>query len=221
MAKKNIDQHIRIVIIEDNEDFAESLRLVLAELWQITQVYHSVSVEAAVNELAGQVATCDCILLDINLPGISGVEGLEILKQLCLPDCAIIMLTLAEDRDTIKAAMQQGAAGYLLKTDPIVKLLQQVLNAVQNDFPALSKPVYHQLTQIAGTAKKPLAPDAELTTREREIYQGVIKGYDYKSVAAELHITTATVNFHLQNIFLKLGVRTKAELLSRHLKMTQ
>lgn len=214
-------QPICIGIIEDNEDFAESLMLVLEELWQVKVLFQCDSIETAVSHHAAQLALCQCLLLDINLPGMNGVEGISVVRMLCPEHCAIIMLTLVEDRATIQGALRGGAQGYLLKTDPIVKLAEQVVHSVESRFPALSPKVYRELATLASAAPMKPAPDAELTRREKDIYQGVVKGYDYKTIASELKVSTATVNFHMQNIFLKLGVRSKAELLSRHLQMTQ
>ncbi|OLY92363.1 two component transcriptional regulator, LuxR family [Cnuella takakiae] len=211
---------IGIGIIEDNEDFAESLILLLKEMWQVEVLFHSTSIEDAVDHHARNIARCQCVLLDVNLAGMNGVEGISIIRMLCAPGTSLIMLTLLEDRNTIQAALKAGADGYLLKTDPILNLVGQVIHSVQNKFPAISQKVYQQLTTLANAAPARMVPDAELTKREKEIYQGVVKGYDYKTIAAELHVSTATVNFHLQNIFLKLGVRSKAELMSRHLQFS-
>lgn len=211
---------INIGIIEDNEDFAESLLLLLEEMWQVSVLFHCTSIEAAVEQHANDLMHCNCVLVDINLPGMNGVEGIGIVRMLCAPNTALIMLTLVEDRNTIQSALKAGADGYLLKTDPILSLVNQVINSVQHRFPALSQKVYQQLTTLANAAPAKMAPDTDLTKREKEIYQGVVKGYDYKTIAAELNVSTATVNFHLQNIFLKLGVRSKAELMSRHLQFS-
>lgn len=218
METINPQPQITVGIIEDNEDFAESLLLLLKEMWQVSVLFHCTSMEAAVEQHASDLMRCNCILVDINLPGMNGVDGIGIVRMLCAPNAALVMLTLVEDRNTIQAALKAGADGYLLKTDPILSLVTQIISSVQHKFPAISQKVYQQLTSMANASPAKMAPDAELTKREKEIYQGVVKGYDYKTIAAELHVSTATVNFHLQNIFLKLGVRSKAELMSRHLQ---
>lgn len=210
---------LQIGIIEDNEDFSENLALLLEGQSGIVLAFTSTSVEEAINNHAQELFCCDGLLLDINLPGMDGVAALPVLQQLCKPNCQIIMLTLQEDRATIQAALSAGASGYLLKTDPILSLREQILSSLNGSFPAISRQVFNQLVRLATGNKLQASPLEKLTLREKEIYGMVVKGYDYKKIASESGISTATVNFHMQNIFLKLDVHTKAELLSKHLEL--
>lgn len=217
----NPETQWRIGIIEDNEDFAENLALLLEKKHGVSISFTSSSIEETVDWYAQELLHCHCVLLDIQLAGMDGVTGIPILQQLCTSGCQIIMLTLQEDRATVQAALAAGASGYLLKTDSILHLCEHVQSSLQSSYPALSRSVFNKLVRLATTAKPQYTPLEKLTEREKDIYSRIVKGYDYKKIAAELGISTATVNFHMQNIFLKLDVHTKAELLSRHLESIQ
>jgi DNA-binding NarL/FixJ family response regulator len=146
--------------------------------------------------------------MDINLPGMSGVECTRQLKSL-LPQIEIVMLTVYDDSDRIFHALQMGAAGYLLKrssTDEIVEAIQSVLHGGAPMSSYIARKVVHSFRQ-AGTAK----PSEGLSKRETEVLAYVAQGYSNKEIADALGLSVETVRAYLKTTYTKLHVRSRTE----------
>ncbi|RKR82164.1 LuxR family two component transcriptional regulator [Mucilaginibacter gracilis] len=156
----------------------------------------------------------DVLLLDIELPGISGLEGAFIIKQK-FPEINILMLTVYEDKELIFKALQAGATGYLLKSMPLGKIKTSILEATAGGVPM--SPIVAKKV-IAFFASKPHVNNNEtsesLTNREVEVAQLLIRGDTYKQIAYQLFISPDTVRQHIKNIYRKLQINSRVQLIN-------
>ena len=154
----------------------------------------------------------DIILLDIVLPGQSGLEGIPVLKSM-FPDTKIIILTGHNDQELIMNSIKVGAVGYALKSAQLatlVDIIRQVSKLGAYIDQTLVEKVVHSLQQKNNNSML-----EALTFREKEIVSLVEKGQSYKQMSDQLFVTTYTINYHLKNIYKKLNIHSKSELLSR------
>jgi DNA-binding NarL/FixJ family response regulator len=164
----------------------------------------------------------DIVLMDIELPGMSGIECTRRIKEV-LPDVPVIVLTVFEDRATLVEAICAGADGYLLKKTPSDQLLEQLRAVVDGGSP-LSAGVARSVVEIVrkldyAAARTGPAPDAvTFTPREREVLACLVQGMSYKAVGRVLDISIDTVRSHIRSIYRKLQVNTVAEAVSRVLR---
>jgi len=169
--------------------------------------------EEAKEQIEGKgIQTPDIILLDIFLPGQSGMEGIPYLKEK-FPNVRIIMLTAYNEESLIMNCLKQGASGYALKTAKLSHLLD-VINQTDRTGTFVDE---LSLGKIISNlqSKREVSFRDKLTFREKEIVALVEKGFSYKQMSESLFLTTYTVNYHLKNIYKKLGIHSKPELLSK------
>ncbi len=197
---------IKVAIIEDHKEYRESIYYIL----QSTEGYSCVgkyeSVEDALIELKGP----DVILLDIKLPGISGIEGISKLKNK-FPDVRIIMLTIFEDDLSILQSIISGADGYLLKKSSPITLLNAIKD-VYNGGSVLTPSVAKQIM----TLFKNYIPHSDkeienLTPRELQILSMVVDGLSNNEISEKLFISIETVRNHIRHIYEKLHVHSKSQ----------
>jgi DNA-binding NarL/FixJ family response regulator len=153
----------------------------------------------------------DVVLMDINLPGMSGVEAVKRLKPL-LPDTQFVMLTVYEDANHIYNALAAGATGYLLKQTPRAELLGAVEDVHHGGSPMTSniaRKVVQSFKQI------PAAGDQALSPREQEVLELLARGYLYKEIAERLNISGPTVNTYIRRMYEKLHVRSRAQAVAK------
>jgi len=153
------------------------------------------------------------VLMDINLPGMNGVECVRRLKVL-LPETQFVMLTVYEDSDHIFQALQAGAAGYLLKRTPRAELMAAI-----RDVHAGGSPMTTNIARKVVKAFHQVAPPepavATLSARENEVLQLLAQGYLYKEIADTLNVAVPTVNTYIRRIYEKLHVRSRSEAIAR------
>jgi len=168
----------------------------------------------AESALAGAVEKKpDVVLMDINLPGMSGVEAVKRLKPV-LPGTQFIMLTVYEDADHIYNALAAGATGYLLKQTPRAELLNALEDVYRGGSPMTSN-IARKVVQSFRQA--PLAPAAEdLSPREQEVLDLLAQGYLYKEIAERLNISVPTVNTYVRRMYEKLHVRSRAQAVAKY-----
>ncbi len=156
------------------------------------------------------------VLIDIGLPGMSGIEGLSLLRTK-YPAVALLMLTVYEDDERIFDALCAGASGYLLKKTPpdrLLACLTEVLEGGAPMSPEIARRVLALFREI-----RPLKPvAANLTPHERRLLKLLVEGHNYQSAAAELGVSFSTINFHMQNIYGKLQVHSKSEAVAKALR---
>jgi len=155
-------------------------------------------------------------LVDIGLPGISGTEGIRILKQR-YPRMLFVVLTVYDDDDRIFAAMCAGACGYLLKKTPPQRLLEGLKEVVAGGA-AMSPEIARRVIELFRTVRPPSKADYQLTPHETRLLKMLVEGHNYKTAAAELGVSINTVSFHMRNIYDKLQVHSKSEAVARALQ---
>ncbi len=211
---------IRVALVEDDARIRSSL----ISLLELADGFRCVNAFASAEEaLAGPLAEiADVVLMDINLPGRSGIECVSELKRR-IPALLVVMLTVYEDTDRIFAALRAGASGYLLKRTPPAELLESI-REVQGGGSPMSSLIARKVVasfQDAGRNRPGKMPAAEplpsLTPRERDILDALARGLLYKEIAERLGISTNTVRTHLRSIYEKLQVQTRTEAVVRYL----
>lgn len=209
---------IQVAIVEDQRDVREGLRFMIHQSPGFRCVAACASAEEALRVLPA--ARPDVVLMDIQLPGLSGIECLRRLSG-TLPKAAIAMLTVFEDDEKVFEALRAGATGYLLKSTPPEKLLDALRELHAGGSPMsgqIARKVIRQLVEgaPAPAAEAPALPD--LSPREREILDLLAKGHRYKEVAHRLGISLDTVRTHIRHVYEKLQVHSRTEAM---LKLTR
>jgi DNA-binding NarL/FixJ family response regulator len=156
------------------------------------------------------------MLTDIGLPGMSGTEGIRILKERH-PELPIVALTIYDDEDEIFDALCAGASGYLLKNTPPARLLECLREVVSGGAP-MSPEVARRVIKLFREVRPPERASHNLTPQETELLKLLVEGHNYKTAAAELSISVNTVSFHLKNIYEKLQVHSKSEAVAKALR---
>lgn len=205
---------IRIAIVEDDNTVRAVLEILLNGSPGFTCVAAYGNGEDAVAGLPG--INPDVVLMDINLPGISGIECIIRLKELGLPS-QFIMLTIFEDTDAIFKSLSAGASGYLLKQTPPAKLLEAIQDVYMGGSP-MSREIARKVIQSFQQQATAAPSSDNLTRREEEILSLLIKGLLYKEIADKLCIGVETVRTHLRHIYEKLQVRTRSEAIVKYLQ---
>ena len=198
---------ITVAIVEDNRGTREGLVELLGRTQNLQCVGSYASGEDAVRDLPAQKPKV--VLMDINLPGMSGVECVARLKQ-SLPGSLVLMLTTYEESDLIFASLRAGASGYLLKNMHPTELTQAVEQVHSGGAPMsmqIARKVVNHFQQI----KAPTSEMEKLTKRELEILTLLAKGYLYKEIGEHLGITLSTVRAHLHTIYEKLHVQSRTQ----------
>jgi DNA-binding NarL/FixJ family response regulator len=200
------DRLIRVALVEDDPEVRSGLRLLIDNSGSCSCVAACRSAEEALEQLPALHP--DVVLMDIQLPGLSGIECIRELKQKP-PGLQIMMLTVFEDHDRIFQSLSAGASGYLLKQIPPEKLIEAIAELHRG-----GSPMSTQIARRVVEAFQPASSSKEaagLSPREKEIVAGLAKGYLYKEIAGKLDISVETVRTHIHNIYEKLHVRTRTE----------
>ena len=205
---------ITVSIVEDNEQLRTTLARVIGRAEGFRCVSHYGSAEAAIESLPKDKP--DVVLMDINLPGINGVECVRQLKQL-LPDTQSVMLTVYEDTDNIFAALAAGAAGYLLKRTKSAELIEAIREVHRGGSP-MTTHIARKVTQsFLKTGPSPRTAE-NLSERDQEVLDCLSKGFLYKEIAENLGISYETVHTYIRRIYEKLQVRTRTEAVAKFLR---
>jgi DNA-binding NarL/FixJ family response regulator len=201
-------------IIEDHKAFARSLqRLISAEAqWHCEPPFHQC--ESALRQLRHGGAP-ELILIDIGLPGMSGIEGIQAIRRLA-PDTLILVLTSFEEDDKIVAAICAGATGYLLKTAGGDEILAAIQNALDGGSPMTSSIARRVLGLFARMAPAPR--ESGLSERETQILKLMVQGLLKKEIAHQLELSIHTVDTYLRRIYEKLQVNSRSSAVAKALK---
>ena len=206
------DRHT-VAIIEDDSELRESFRETLAAsaAWSVVGCF--ARAETALPAI--EAAPPDVAIVDIQLPGISGIECVRKLKPLC-PDTQFLMVTVFDNADRVFEALAAGASGYLLKRDAPLRLMEALEDVLGGGSP-MSSAIARKVVQHFQKPAAPSQEDYNLTARETEVLDLLSKGALYKEIASDLDIRLETVRFHLNNIYRKLHVRTRTEAVVKYL----
>jgi DNA-binding NarL/FixJ family response regulator len=205
---------IKVTIIEDQREVREGLAILINGTAGFTCAGSFRSMEEALGKIAGAVP--NVVLTDIGLPGMSGTEGIRILKER-YPQLPIIALTVYDDEEEIFDALCAGASGYLLKDTQPARLLECLREVILGGAP-MSPEVAHRVVSLFREFRPPRRATHNLTPTEMELLKLLVEGHNYKTAAAELGISVHTVSFHLKNIYEKLQVHSKSEAVAKALR---
>lgn len=202
-----------VALIEDDSELRESFVEMLSAAggWTVTGSY--ARAETALDAI--ESAPPDVAIVDIQLPGISGIECVRKLKPLC-PATQFLMVTVYDNADRVYEALAAGASGYLLKRDVPVRLLEALGDVLEGGSP-MSSAIARKVVLHFQRTITPEPQDHDLTNRETEVLDLLVKGLLYKEMADQLEISVVTVRFHLNNIYRKLHVRTRTEAAVKYL----
>ena len=196
------DLDIRVCLIEDDETIREGYTYLIGN----TPGYKVVSSYPSFEEAARRIAhdDPDVLLLDIELPGLSGIEALPKLKKL-IPETYILILTVYENEQQIFRALGNGASGYLTKNTPHERIISAIHEVMEGGGPMSA----HIARMVISSFKR--NEQSPLTRRETEILEEIATGKSRKRIAEELFIDLETVKSHIKNIYHKLDVHSKAD----------
>ena len=199
--------NIRVAIVEDDEQVRENLARLVGEAKGFECAATFSSGEQALEELPRRAF--DVVLMDINLPGISGVECVRQLKGVA-PDTQVVMLTVYDDSDRIFQALQMGASGYLLKRSTSMEILHAIEDVHRGGAP-MSSYIARKVVQSFRRQGPSDKPAENLSKRETDVLEYVSRGYTNKEIADALGLSAETVRGYLKTIYSKLHVRSRTE----------
>lgn len=209
---------IKVAIIEDRRDIREGLAMLIngTEGYRCTNAFGSMEDALLVVRDLPARDLPNVVLVDIGLPGISGIEGIVILRDRH-PELAMLMLSVYDDDDRIFDALCAGACGYLLKNTPPARLLESIDEAVMGGSP-MSPEIARRVVKLFREIRPPATADYQLTPHETRLLKLLVDGHNYKTAAQELKVSVNTISFHMRNIYEKLQVHSKSEAVSKALR---
>jgi len=202
---------VRVSIVEDLAEIREGLVDLVSSDRELLMVGSFEDAESAVEQLPHLQA--DIVVMDINLPGMSGIDCIKTVKERC-PGTQFMMFTVYENDDKVLQAMQAGATGYLLKRTKPEQILDSIKELNQGGSP-MSSNIARKLLNIFLHEKK-VAKKEVLSDRENEVLQLLADGLLYKEIADRLYIGHGTVRQHLHNIYEKLHVHNRTEAVNKY-----
>jgi DNA-binding NarL/FixJ family response regulator len=208
---------IRVAIVEDNRGIRENWAKLINQAPGFKCICVCGSCEEALKELP--VVRPDAILMDINLPGLSGIECTSRLKEK-LPQVQIIIVTVHADNQQVFSALQAGASGYLLKRTTSAELLGAIKDVMSGGAPMtgeIARKVIHAFQRPAPAYTE----NGQLTPREEDILRLLTQGYANKEIADRLSVSFDTVRTHLRHIYEKLHVRSRTEAATKYMRAAQ
>ena len=206
--------NIKVCIFEDNQLLRESL-------FQLINGTDGYSCSGAFPDCSNIVhnigkSSPDVVLMDIQMPGKSGIEGVRILKE-NFPAIKVIMQTVVEDEDKIFASICNGASGYLLKNTTPARLLQAIQEVYEGGAP-MTPSIAQKVLEKFRKQIPAINQFENLSDREKEVLECLVEGMSYKMIAANCMISIDTVRHHIRNIYEKLHVNSKSEAVSKAMR---
>ncbi len=202
-----------IAIVEDEREVREGLRYLLGRDGRI-------SIAASFGRAEDLLSWLDSnpepgiVLMDIHLPGMSGIEATAALRARH-PAVTVLILTIFEEEDTILAAIKAGAKGYILKNTKPEALLEQILSTREAGSPISPTVARRLLDELQRGERSVASEDYDLTPREREVLKDVVDGLTYRELAERRHIAASTAKKHILHIYQKLDVSSRAEIVRK------
>ncbi len=204
--------NIRVTIFEDHKSVIDALK----QLVNLTPGFFCAGAYRDAENVIGKIkeSNPDVILMDIQMPGIHGIDAVREIK-LYFPDAKIIMQTVFDDDENIFSAICAGASGYVLKNTSPEKLVEAITEAYHGGAPMTGKIATRVLNLFKSNLDKRTTSDSNLSEREREVLGHLVKGLSYKMIADKCNITYDTVRFHIKNIYAKLHVASMTEAVAK------
>lgn len=201
---------VKLAILEDDP----KIRSAYLRFFEVLNGIECVAGFGSVEEMADNLVELDqldVLLSDIGLPGKSGIEGIEIARAQ-FPECQVLILTVHDDADHIFKAICAGASGYLLKNTSLPRIGEAVFQTMVGGA-SMSPTIARKVMNYFNPQKE--NENQKLTPRENQIVQAIVDGLSYKMVADRLNISFETVKHHIKNIYRKLHINSKAELITK------
>jgi DNA-binding NarL/FixJ family response regulator len=206
---------IKVAIVEDQRQIREGLTLLIGGTEGFCCVGSFGSMEETLHRLGAR--SPDVVLVDIGLPGMSGIEGIRLLKEQ-YPNVLFLTLTVYKDDQRVFDAICAGARGYLLKNTPPARLLESIKEIANGGAP-MSPEVARRVIELFQQFHPPLHADFHLTPHETRLLKLLIEGHNYKTAAKEVGSSIHAVSFHMRNIYEKLQVHSKSEAVAKALRL--
>jgi DNA-binding NarL/FixJ family response regulator len=205
---------LQVAIIEDRREIRAGLAALIGgtEGFRCADVF--ASMEDALPALAERVP--DVVLVDIGLPGMSGIEGLRILRARH-PALPLVTLTVYDDDERIFEALCAGASGYLLKKTAPSRLIESLREAAEGGAP-MSPEVARRVIALFRDRRPPARADYDLTPHERRILGMLVEGHNYKTAAVALGVSVNTISFHVRHVYEKLQVHSRSDAVAKALR---
>jgi DNA-binding NarL/FixJ family response regulator len=209
-----MDEEIHVAIVEDQRATREGLAMLLDGTPGFAPGGRYGRMEEALEGLEREAP--DVVLVDLGLPGMSGLEGIRLLRRRA-PALPILVLTVHADDDHVFEAVCAGASGYLLKDTPPSKLLDSLREVLRGGAP-MSPGVARRVLEMFQRIAPPREEDYRLSPRELELVRLLAEGHSYKTAAARLGLSQHTIRFHIRNVYAKLHVHSKSEAVVKALR---
>lgn len=204
--------NIRVGIVEDDEDIRRTLELIVKGTPGLECVCVCENGNGAIESVPK--SNCDVVLMDINMPGINGIDCVRILKEKC-PETQFMMCTVYEEDEKIFSALRAGASGYIIKKTTPAQLLEAIREIHEGGSP-MSPAIARRVVQAFKSGKSELSDETvSLTEREKEILILLSKGFRYKEIADQLSISLDTVKRHAHNIYEKMHVQSRTDAINK------
>lgn len=202
---------IKLLIYEDNPQLREGLTMLIngSDGFEVLASFKNCN--SAVAEV--EAYKPDVILMDIDMPGINGIEGLKQIREVNSV-VKILMLTVFDDNKNVFEAIKSGANGYILKKTPPAKLLEYIQEAQSGGAPMTSS-IATQVLKMFSNIHDDKGENYNLSDREKQVLQLLVNGYSYKMIASEMFIAIDTVRSHIKKIYEKLQVNSKSEAVAK------
>lgn len=201
---------IRIALVEDDQQLLQGIKKLLQASSTVEVVNAFANGEQFLKWFSAGCA--DVVLMDIGLPGKSGIECVALAKPVS-PSTQFLMWTTFDDDEKIFEALRAGATGYLLKNSPVQTIIDAIADVMNGGSP-MSSSIARKVIEAFRPIEN-ILDQYNLTSREREILKWLSKGYRYKEIAAELNISQETVRKHVRNMYEKLHVQSRTEALNK------
>jgi len=207
----------QVWIVEDSPPFRRSLQRLLsnAKLFHV-HAYANAEAALAVLQNPGEGGRPDVLLLDIGLPGLSGLDLIPEIAKFA-PACRVLILTVFEDEEKIARSISAGACGYLLKTATPKQIIEGIQEAAGGGSP-MSPKVAQNVVRLLARLMKPESPPVAVSPREHQLLVLMAKGLTAKEISDQLGISIHTTDTHTRNLFAKLGVHNRASAVARALQ---
>lgn len=205
---------IKVMLYEDNPQLREGLTMLIEGSEGFTVLASFKNCNNVLSEV--EAFKPDVILMDIDMPGVNGIEGLKLIRQ-HNHEVKVLMLTVFDDNKNVFEALKSGANGYVLKKTPPAKLLEYILEAASGGAPMTSS-IATQVLKMFSEVQVPQGEDYNLSDREKEVLQHLVNGYSYKMIASDMFIAIDTVRSHIKKIYEKLHVNSKSEAVAKAFK---
>lgn len=206
---------IRIAIVEDNKTIRDGLTVLLNATDGLKCIASYRNCESMLENIEEDKP--DLMLMDIGLPGMSGIDGIKKVKEI-FPDMVILVLSVYEDDENIFDAICAGACGYLIKKTPPARLIEAIQEAHQGGSPMSSHIARRVINFFQDNVRIKDENDVNLSEREKQILSNLAKGNSYKMIADSIFISIDTVRYHIRNIYKKLHVHSQSEAVAKALR---